>query len=101
MFNVTLSNYYQHGTSASGGTLDVDANASCQGVTTQPVENIFWPSGGASRGRYVVEVQYYRQCEAIAPIEYQVSILVDGVRSEFSGQINSEGEKKEVATFNR
>lgn len=93
--------YYRHDFSASGGALDVDANAGCHGVTTQPVENIFWPSGGAPIGKYVVEVQYYAQCESPAPIEYQVSILVDGVRSEFSGRLDSEGEKQEVATFNR
>lgn len=93
--------YYQHDTSASGGVLDVDANAGCHSVTTQPVENIFWPSGSAPHGKYVVEVQYYMQCESPAPIDYQVSLLVDGVQSEFSGRVASKGEKKEVATFNR
>jgi len=37
--------YFRYTFSPSGGTLDVDANAGCTNDT--PVENVFWPTGGA------------------------------------------------------
>ena len=91
--------YYQHEYSASGGELDVDANVGCG--TTQPVENIYWPTGGAPQGQYLVEVQFYNQCGEVSPTDYQVKLLVDGEVSEFSGRIIAEGDKQEVTTFNR
>jgi hypothetical protein len=94
--------YYSHNASQSGGELDVDANAGCAApLTSQPVENIFWPTGGAPRGKYTIEVQYYEQCETIAPIDYQVTLLVDGEVGEFSGTILSQGDKQRVTSFER
>jgi len=91
--------YYQHEYSASGGELDVDANVGCG--TTQPVENIYWPTGGAPQGQYLVEVQFYKQCDEVSPTDYRVKLLVDGEISEFSGRIIAQGDKQEVTTFNR
>lgn len=92
---------YSHPTSASNGQLDVDANAGCGNVTTQPVENIYWPTAGAPNGKYVVAVQYYAQCEANAPSPYKVRVLVDGNISWYEGTILAEGNKQEVTTFER
>lgn len=44
-------------TAACGGTLDVDMNFRDR-RSDAPVENVFWPNGAASPGRYRVAVEY-------------------------------------------
>ncbi|MFM7908347.1 MAG: YfaP family protein, partial [Microcystis sp.] len=50
--------YYSHKRSQSGGELDVDMNASGR-QSKEPVENIYWPAGGAPKGKYQVFVNHY------------------------------------------
>lgn len=85
--------------SASGGTLDVDANAECDALP-RPVENIFWPTGGAPRGIYQVKVVLFQMCQSTAPTDYEVTITVDGdVVDVINAQITTEGESHPVANF--
>lgn len=93
--------YFGHNTSLSGGLLDVDANAGCGTVTTQPVENIFWPTGGAPQGGYVLSVNFFRKCEAAASTSFTVRALVDGQMREFTGVVSVEKETVEVYRFER
>ena len=93
--------FFQHPNSASGGELDVDANAGCQNPTSRPVENIFWPPGLAIRGGYVISVNYYRQCEDTAATPFMVRLLVDGQTLEFTGTVNVVGETVEIHRFAR
>ncbi len=68
-------------TSSDGGTLDVDANAACSPVeiVSPPVENVFWPVGGAPSGTYSVQLNYFSECEGgTGPQDYTVEIKVDG-----------------------
>ncbi len=68
-------------TSTDGGTLDVDANAGCDPIETvsPPVENVFWPTGGAPTGTYAVQLNYFSECEGgVGPQDYTVEIKVDG-----------------------
>jgi hypothetical protein len=58
--------YYANPTSASGGQLDVDANAGCGDQTTTPVENIFWEAGTAPAGTYGVQVYIWSTCDVPA-----------------------------------
>lgn len=72
--------YFGNRTSETGGQLDVDANASCSGATSSPVENIFWPAGRAPTGTYRVVVSYYAACpEPAVASTFTVRIRVDGV----------------------
>jgi hypothetical protein len=74
--------------SPSGGELDVDRNAGCRSTTVEPVENIYWPKGGAPMGHYQVFVDYFQRCSG-APNEtrYQVTVLHGGERKEFTNVI--------------
>ncbi len=66
--------------SSSGGTLDVDSNASCDTAVTNPVENIFWPAGLSPIGLYTIQVRYYGECGAGAgPQAFTLTVLIDGV----------------------
>lgn len=55
--------YYASRESASGGKLDLDANAAC--TIDSPVinnENITWPTGTAPSGEYIVRLDYWSAC---------------------------------------
>ncbi|WP_190504514.1 YfaP family protein [Oscillatoria sp. FACHB-1407] len=74
---------------ASGGQLDVDANAACSGVTRSPVENIFWPPGGAPQGQYNIEVNLYLPCgESSGAIPFTLRLLVQGSTQTLRGTVN-------------
>lgn len=93
--------FFRHAASQSGGQLDVDANADCIILTPHPVENIFWPSGAAPEGEYVVAVQYYKQCESDAVTAYKISLLVNGTVKNYEGVISAVGEMQEVTRLSR
>ncbi|NJO86373.1 MAG: hypothetical protein HC818_07470 [Synechococcaceae cyanobacterium RM1_1_27] len=77
--------------SESGGSLDVDANAGCVGTITNPVENIFWPFGGAPTGIYKVRVNLFQRCtESSDPIPFTLTLLVNGQTTVISGNVDDE-----------
>lgn len=78
---------------ASGGELDVDSNASCSETTRNPVENVFWPIGGAPTGNYVAKVTFFARCQqSVQEVEFNVSLLVKGNRTESTGKVNVEND---------
>ena len=92
--------YFAVPSSASGGRLDVDANATCEGDA--PVENIFWPTGEAPVGTYSVSVDYYGACDATEPANYVVTILVNGQEvNSVSGTIADGDETVFIGEFSR
>lgn len=92
--------YFAVPSSASGGQLDVDANGTCEGDA--PVENIFWPTGGAPTGTYSVSVDYYSACDSTTPTNYVVTILVNGQEvNSVSGTLGDGDESQFVAEFTR
>lgn len=73
----------------SGGQLDVDANAGCGGSTTSPIENVFWPTGGAPTGEYSLAVNLFTRCEqSNTPIAFSVRLLVRGETRTFDGAVS-------------
>ena len=69
--------FFGHNRSACKGELDVDMNASGR-ESNKPVENIYWPEGGAPPGRYRVFVHHYANHGDPDPTEWTVSIQVGG-----------------------
>ncbi|MBZ0270010.1 hypothetical protein K8I85_17805 [bacterium] len=55
--------YWASRTSASGGELDLDSNAACNGDGVSN-ENITWGVGAAPNGTYTVRVDYWSACQA-------------------------------------
>jgi hypothetical protein len=70
--------YYNHVDSASGGHLDHDANANCNGIADDdnPVENVFWPTGEAPAGTYTIWVKVFATCDA--PLDWHLSARRNG-----------------------
>ncbi|MGB0562491.1 MAG: hypothetical protein ACPGVO_11915 [Spirulinaceae cyanobacterium] len=79
----------------SGGRLDVDSNAQCRGVTTTPVENIFWPHNGAPSGEYVIVVSLYQHCGGRSgPVPFTLRLNVQGTVQTFEGTVDGTEEGK-------
>jgi hypothetical protein len=93
----------------SGGWLDVDMNAEPRrGLSSQPVENVFWPAGGAPLGTYKLLVNHYRNHGSPDPTQFIVGVLVGGNVSvagrgsgvtEVTGTISSREPRKLVHQF--
>ena len=85
---------------ASGGTLDVDANAGCEEQMLRPVENIFWPDGAAPHGAYRVSVVFYQDCDGSGTADYEVTIKTDRqVLDVISGRITGAAATQDLGTF--
>lgn len=92
--------YYLVPESSSGGRLDVDANGLCQ--EDPPVENVFWPTGGAPGGDYQVRVDYYGDCETAGSTSYEVTVLMDGQIIDLqSGVLASPGDSQIIGEYSR
>lgn len=86
---------YSNQASGTGGALDLDSGANCAPSPANS-ENIFWPSGGAPTGQYVVSVHNYQQCTP-GPIEYTVRVVYDNVVNTYRGTF-AEGTASEMET---
>lgn len=81
---------------ASGGELDVDANAACFDIMRDPVENIFWPVGQSPSGEYTVIVSLYSLCDGVdqpsfsanRAVDFSIRVLVRGEVQEFAGAVS-------------
>lgn len=91
--------YYAHRGAASGGILDVDANPGCNHLTPRPVENIFWPTGLAPAGQYVVQVHYFDICQADSVTPFTVRLLVGGKEQVFEGVLERQNDLWPVTMF--
>jgi hypothetical protein len=69
--------YYAHDSSDSGGVLDRDANAACDEQISNPIENIYWPSGGAPSGTYEVSVVTFNDC-SVSNLNWHLVVRVGG-----------------------
>ena len=72
--------YFDNPTSESGGTLDLDSNASCtiDGVNS---ENVVWPAGHAPHGDYHVTLVYHDDC-GVERSDYVVTVARAGHETE-------------------
>ncbi|MBI3875465.1 MAG: hypothetical protein HY300_05810 [Verrucomicrobia bacterium] len=79
--------YFGHKKSASGGELDVDMNARPP-YSNKPVENIYWPSGGAPMGHYQVFVHHYARHAGADTTAFTVGVKAAGKVREFKGSVS-------------
>jgi hypothetical protein len=63
------------GPTATGGTLDLDANVGC--VPEGSVENVSWPAGEMPLGGYRIEVHGY-EVEACGSGDYTLTVQLEG-----------------------
>ena len=70
--------YYGNPSSATGGQLDVDANAGCSGPAPDPTENIFWDEE-APVGTYEFWGDLWSECGASPTPDVTLFVIVNGV----------------------
>lgn len=78
--------YYGNTTGYSGGHLDLDANAACSGNMGVNSEHVFWPTGRAPAGTYMVRVAHYESCLRGAPVDYRVTVVACGETTVLTGR---------------
>lgn len=84
--------YFAERQSATGGRLDLDANAACE-IPSQPVnnENVVWGTGRAPRGTYIVRLDYFDSCGKQAT-NWVVTVHRRGMEPMvFSGRFTGDG----------
>jgi subtilisin family serine protease len=82
----------------SGGKLEIDMNVNYPDNKT-PIENIFWPTGGAPAGTYQVYLVYYKKHTAINETPYTIKVKYGDKKEEFSGNIKREDKSIQICTF--
>ncbi len=91
--------HWSHTNSESGAVLTSNGNDYCRNPTTSPSEQVRWIFGNAPTGTYRVQVRYSLECEGTQgrPVQFQVTVLVDGQPVDsFGGQVSFGGEPFET-----
>jgi Uncharacterized protein conserved in bacteria (DUF2135) len=94
--------YFAHRHSKCGGALDVDQNADPITAKNQAVENVFWPTGKAPRGKYQVYVNFYGnhgntgQPDYPDPATFTVRVVAQGRMRTFTGSVSLNGDRRKV-----
>lgn len=99
--------YYANTSSAAGGTLDLDSNASCS-IDNVNNENITWPTGNAPAGTYTVRVDLWSACSSTGA-NYVVTVKVAGRAAQvFTGSFTASqadqggaGDGRLITTFTK
>jgi len=84
---------------STGGELDIDQNAH-QPYNNSPVENIYWPFGGAPPGLYRVFVVYYAPHCSIDATPFLVRTIVQGQTNFFRSTIYNTGMRERKLVCN-
>ena len=88
--------FFEHRNSASGGELDVDANASR--LFLHPKENVYWPENGAPQGRYRVKVVLYnKRTEDATP--FSVKVKYGEIEEQYEAVVSREKEEIFITDF--
>ena len=92
---------YRNKRSRCGGYLDVDMNVPGN-MSIEPVENVFWPTGGAPPGTYRVIVHYFaRHDEKKDATPFRVAVKINGEVKTFYGVVSTARPQVVAGTYQR
>jgi hypothetical protein len=86
--------YYGNANSASGGRLDLDANAACSSNMDVNAEHVFYAPGRAPAGTYRVRVAHFESCIAGEPVDYRITVRNCGETAVLSGRFTGDGDTR-------
>jgi hypothetical protein len=84
----------------AGGMLDVDMNANPTRLVNKPVENVFWPKGGAPYGEFIVSIHNFRNWSGLAAVPVMVVIVHEGKTTTYQSTVTTNN-TKEIVRFKR
>ena len=90
--------YYGNRESSTHGILEIDMNVG-NNRSREPIENIYWPEGGAPVGQYKVYLSYYKKQDVVDDTPYSVKIKYGSTVKEFNGTIKESDGIIEIYTF--
>lgn len=90
--------WFKNKSIASGGKLEIDMNVNYPDSKT-PIENIFWPTGGAPDGSYNVYLVYYKKHIEINETPYKITVKYGDKTEVFTGEIKREDNSLPICTF--
>jgi len=64
-----------------------------------PIENIYWPTGGAPNGTYNVYLVYYKKHIEINETPYKITVKYGDKTEVFTGKIKREDNSIPICTF--
>lgn len=85
--------------SRSGGRLEIDMNVGYPGSIT-PIENIYWPTGGAPQGTYDVYVHFFHKHPGDVRTPYKVKVVYGTKTKHYDGILTRSGERVKICSFN-
>ena len=92
--------YYNNKKSPTGGILEIDMNADEFSRNSNPIENIYWPTGRAPEGTYSVYLVYYAMHDNVDETSYTIEVKYGDKTEVFQGTIRSTDPKRHICTFN-
>lgn len=91
--------WYKNKVVPSGGQLEIDMNAGGM-KSSHPIENIYWPTGGAPVGDYEVRVLYYKRHDELSDnSKFKVTVRYAEQELHYEGHAITEGATYEVGKF--
>jgi len=91
--------WYKNKQVPSGGRLEIDMNVHPNESKT-PIENIYWPKGGAPNGTYEVYLWLFKQHETlINETPFKIIVKYGDKTEEFTGVIKKEDGRIHICTF--
>ncbi len=90
--------WFKNKRSSTRGQLEIDMNVEYPD-SQEPIENIFWPSGGAPNGDYNVYVLFYKQHTSSKDTPYTVNVKHEGQTDTYSGVASEIGQAVHICTF--
>ncbi|MBK9480389.1 MAG: S8 family serine peptidase [Bacteroidetes bacterium] len=90
--------WFRNKSVSSGGKLEIDMNAG-NTKSNNPLENIFWPTGGAPEGTYRVAISYYKQYASVDATNFKATIKYGDSTKIINGTIKNIDKKKSIFEF--
>ncbi len=90
--------YWANEVSDAGGMLDLDSNPACF-LDNVNNENITYEGVTPPSGEYLVQVDYFSNCDVTAPTNFVVTIRANGLSETFTGVLLPGDADVEIARF--
>ena len=68
-------------------------------TSRNPIENIYWPTGGAPKGKYSVILTFYEKHDSTTETPYKVKVKHGDKTDMYDGVVNTVKQKVNICTF--